>query len=231
MAPGPRVEVRVARLPPLLAEATAAGEHWMCRQERERLAAMRSSKRRDEFLAGHWLARRLAADCFGGSPHDYLLESEASGAPRLRSLRDDSGFNASLSHSGEWIAAALAPFAVGIDVESARKPRDLLALAATAFSPAELEALHGLGERERPGAFYRLWTAREAVGKREGHGLRLEVSRAQCMQACAADVAELLCWSFEGLSLSLAGPPGLQARPDGIPDGARANGYRIVAAA
>ena len=231
MAAGPRVEVRLARLPPLLAEARAAGEHWMSRQERERLAAMRSARRREQFLAGHWLARRLAADCFGGMPTEYLLESGASGAPRLRSLRDDTGCHASLSHSGEWLAAALAPFAVGIDVEASRKPRDLLALAATAFSPAELELLQGLQERERPAAFYRSWTAREAVGKREGHGLRLELSRAQRLQACAAEVAELLCWSFEGISLSLAGPPGLEAQASGIPDGVRANGYRIMAAA
>jgi hypothetical protein len=231
MATGPRIEVRLARLPPLLAEATAAGEDWMSRQERERLAAMRSARRRDEFLAG--TGSRAGSRPTASAARRPPTCSRTKPAARPGCARC------------AMTPASMPRSATPANGSRPRSPPSRLASTwrrrasrATCwrsrpghFRPAELEALHALRDRERPGAFYRLWTAREAVGKREGHGLRLEVSRVQCMQACAADVAELLCWSFEGLSLSLAGPPGLQAQPDGIPDGACATGYRIVAAA
>jgi 4'-phosphopantetheinyl transferase len=224
---GPRAELWVAALPSLLAEAEAAGPGWMSATEHARLGAMRSVKRRRQFLAGHWMIRRLAADSFGGFSADYLLEASDKGAPRLRVPRTGAEHAASISHSGDWIAVALAPFDIGVDIESAGKARDWLSLAAAAFPATEVEALRRIPEQELACAFARQWTVREAVGKREGHGLRLENSRHQLAVACEAERAEVLCWQSGCLSLALAGGPGLLARLSGFPDDARAIGYRI----
>jgi 4'-phosphopantetheinyl transferase len=225
-----RAEARVAALPPLLAEAEAAGQDWLSAQERDRLGAMRSRRRRQQFLAGHWLLRRLAADCLGGVPADYVLEANAAGAPRLRALRDDSTHAASISHSGDWVAVALAPFAIGIDIECRDKPRDWLVLAAACCTAPQVATLRELPEGERASLFHRLWTSKEAVGKRDGQGLRLELARRQSLQACAAGEAEVLCWEFDGLSLALAGNAGVAVRVAGLPGATRASGWRIETA-
>nr|WP_239062753.1 4'-phosphopantetheinyl transferase superfamily protein [Streptomyces sp. SID13031] len=58
---------------------------------------------------------------------------------------------------------------VGIDLED-RYPRDITALAHRWFAPTELAWL--AGQPEELEAFLHLWTAKEAVGKALGTGLR-----------------------------------------------------------
>lgn len=229
MTAGPRADARLAALPSLLAQVQAAGDGWIGTEERARLDAMGSEKRRGEFIAGHWLARSLAAERLGGAPADYLIDTAADGASRI--LGKDLQWAVSLSHSNGWVAAALAPFAIGIDLECPRKARDLLALGAEVFSPSEMAVLHRLPEHERAGAFYRFWTVKEAVGKRAGHGLRPELARRQSAIACATEVADVLCWPFGDGWLALAGARGLSAEVHGLPGDAHPLHFRIDTAA
>ena len=80
----------------------------------------------------------------------------------------------SLARSGDRLALAVtAAGAVGIDLESvadiARVPlNDVL------LSPAETDALARLGKRESEAALADLWTAKEAVLKAAGVGLRVD---------------------------------------------------------
>lgn len=228
-----RAEVRLAALPPLLAEVRAAGRQWLSAEERSRLPAMRSQKRRHEFLAGHWLIRCLAAEVLGGEPADWLLTSSAAGAPSIRSPLHSGGeeIAVSLSHCAGWVAAAIAPFAVGVDVECNSKARDILALAEAVLSPDERELLRGLPESGRAAAFYLRWTLKEAVGKRAGHGLRPELARRQHALACAASEAEVISWQFDGCSLAVAGAAGKSVRVIGVPEGASQGYWRIESAA
>jgi 4'-phosphopantetheinyl transferase len=66
------------------------------------------------------------------------------------------------------IAAAVAPpdAAVGIDIER-HASRDVLGLVQTWFGPNEIAVVEAAG----PEAFYRIWTAREALAKALGSGL------------------------------------------------------------
>jgi 4'-phosphopantetheinyl transferase len=214
---------------PALAAAVPRAELWMSDDERQRHAAISSDQRRGQFLAGHWLLRRLAAQIHGGEPEHWLFSASPDGAPRLHSkLRPaEAPLFASLSHSGEWLAAAIAPFPIGIDLELPAKQRDLLALADAAFSPAERAQLRAMADRDRVSAFYLYWTIKESVGKREGRGLHTRLSRRQTPSACAASEAEVHTWQFAERTLALAGVAGMSVCTQRLGDAAAQRYWRI----
>jgi len=208
---------------------TAENSHdWLSSLELARLSAISTQRRRRQFLAGHWLARDMAAEHCGGSFASWDVVSADGGAPHLK-LLDCSlpAVSLSLSHSGDWVAAAIATYPVGIDLECPSKPRDLLALADMTFSPEERAELRELSENGRASAFYLYWTLKEATGKREGHGLRPELARRQRPVACAANEAEVVSWQFADCSLALAGETGMSVRTTGLPEAAFSRYWRI----
>jgi 4'-phosphopantetheinyl transferase len=219
--------MRVSRMP----QATQNQCDWLNTVEQRRLDAISVPKRRQQFLAGHWLAREMAAEVWGGSPQSWNINNSSTGAPQLVSRDFDfTAAHLSLSHSGDWVVAAIAAFPIGIDLECAAKPRNLLALADAVFSEEERADLRCLPDTERAAAFYLYWTLKEASGKREGHGLRADRARKQRPVECAAEQAELLSWQFFDCALALAGIHGLPVHVDGIPDGARQRHWRIESA-
>jgi 4'-phosphopantetheinyl transferase len=116
----------------------------------------------------------LAARC--GLPPDALdidrtcehCGHPAHGRPRLVG-QPELHFN--LSHSEPVAAVALAHVPVGVDVEVLRPRRALDRLAARLLPPDELECYAGRSPEEQLRAFYRCWTAREAVAKARGTGV------------------------------------------------------------
>lgn len=110
-------------------------------EDRERLARLRQSTRRQEFavsraLRGH--ARQVARQ------------------PASESL----------SHSGGYAAfAQVHPHLhIGVDLELHR-PRDVLSIARTTFSESDEHALQNVAPAERERLFYAMWTVKEALAK------------------------------------------------------------------
>jgi phosphopantetheinyl transferase len=101
---------------------------------------------------------------------DWTMAADDNGKPYLRDERGALGPAISLSHGGGMVAAAVGPpgLRIGVDVEP-HKARDVMALAAKAFGPAEKQQVAEGGAA----AFYKLWTLREAMGKATGQGLSL----------------------------------------------------------
>jgi len=154
------------------ADAVDGNTHdWLSDDETHRLQAMTSTTRRRSFLAGHWRARELAGDWLQVDPRRIALHRHDDGRPQLVVDGAASPLSLSLSHSGDWLAIALATVPVGIDVELPRRQRDLRALARFTFSPEEVASLDGLQDDAYSVAFHRLWTLKEARGKRLGEGL------------------------------------------------------------
>ncbi|TCC54013.1 4'-phosphopantetheinyl transferase superfamily protein [Kribbella capetownensis] len=80
------------------------------------------------------------------------------------------GLAVSLSHSRDLVVvAASVSGPLGVDVEDIH-PREVTALAQRWFDPAELQWMSG--QPDYLIAFLHLWTAKEAVGKALGRGLR-----------------------------------------------------------
>ncbi|ALK31382.1 4'-phosphopantetheinyl transferase family protein [Burkholderia plantarii] len=77
-----------------------------------------------------------------------------------------------VSHSGDhaliaWSAATR----VGVDIEAARSSLDWASLGPSVFAPADEAAVHGHAPQARRDAFFRVWTAKEALLKVLGVGI------------------------------------------------------------
>jgi 4'-phosphopantetheinyl transferase len=77
-----------------------------------------------------------------------------------------------LSHSGQLgLVACARGREIGVDIEQRRPVRDLLALARTAFSPAEYAAFSALPPPDQLHAFFSCWSRKEAFIKATGEGI------------------------------------------------------------
>ena len=215
MASGHAGRARLARLEAVADEADANGRHWLTEDEALRLQAMSLPARRRSFLAGHWLVRVLAAEWLGTEPAGIALHRHADGRSSVHFDGVIAPLSLSLSHSGDWLACAIATVPIGIDVELPRRPRDLDALARFAFSPDEVERLQHLPHEQRSAAFHVLWTLKEARGKRSGEGLLpTRSSRVTALPSDAAD-AEAVSWPLHQGALALAVDPGTDITVEG----------------
>lgn len=162
--------VRVFLARPLDGEALEAGfRRFLDDAERARAACYRHAADRARFVTGRVLARGLVARETGVDPASLGFVLSEAGKPALRM---GGGVQFNIAHSGDLVALALAlaPFAVGVDVERIDPSRDVMRLAATICTPAER---HALARHADPaGVFFRYWAAKEAVLKADGLGLR-----------------------------------------------------------
>lgn len=116
------------------------------------------------------LVRRAGSLLLGRAETAVVLTHDREGRPVVRV--DDVGLAVSVSRTaGLVVVAARRAGAVGVDVERIR-PLPALALARRWFPPTELARLGDRPEAGRTVDFLRLWTAKEAVGKALGRGLR-----------------------------------------------------------
>jgi 4'-phosphopantetheinyl transferase len=113
---------------------------------------------------------------YAGVPLAKLtLTVDAHGKPRLVAPTSPS-FN--LSHCGDVVLLAIGRgIELGVDVEALRQRPRALQLAQRYFTADEAAALAALPEDGRLQAFYRLWTAKEAVLKALGRGLSFGLHR------------------------------------------------------
>lgn len=133
--------------------------------ERRRLAGIADEPSRLRFIAARLLARRLLRHCDPDRP-DWELAAE--GAPQVL---NQPRWHLSLSHSGDWVAAAVGSQAIGIDIEHSLRPRRYLAIARHYFHASEADALEQGPEQQRLRRFLYQWTAREAYLKALGTGI------------------------------------------------------------
>jgi 4'-phosphopantetheinyl transferase len=135
----------------------------------ERVRAERMlGKARPRFVRSRELLRRLIAAYAGFVPEAVDLRIGDEGKPRLAS----NAIRFSLAHSGSaWIAAFAADREVGVDVERLDRNVDRERVAARIFAPRELETVRRLQGEAKTLAFFRCWTAREAIVKARGEGM------------------------------------------------------------
>lgn len=106
----------------------------------------KSEKRFIQYTAGRWLVKSAAAERFGLTDTEIVIENDK---PKFKS----GGINFSISHSGNFVAAAFDAAECGLDIEEI-KPRDFAAL-------GERYGREFRGARE----FYKFWTEYEAAIK------------------------------------------------------------------
>jgi 4'-phosphopantetheinyl transferase len=171
--------------------------------EDERTRAGRFKFERDarRFVVTRSALRAVLGGYLRVAPRTLAFSYGAHGKPALEGGHAALDFN--VSHSGEMaVVAAGWRRAVGVDVEQWRPLPDLAAIAARVFAPVELTTLGALTEGERPEAFFRCWTRKEAFIKATGLGL------AQPLDSFVVSLAAGEPARF----LDIAGDPGALAR-------------------
>jgi len=139
-------------------------------EERERAERAATPAVRRRFVRGRELLRSILASYTGSAPRDLVLGRTPDGKPFVEGRPGDVRFN--LTHTGDvWAVAVAAGREVGIDVERADRRVDVSAVSRRLFARTEAEAIAALPEGNRRTAFFRCWTAREAVVKACGTGM------------------------------------------------------------
>lgn len=126
-------------------------------------------QRRKKWLLGRWAAKRLLAEATGAAPARLAVLNEPSGAPYAELDGTRVPLCLSISHRGDLGLAALAAaprVPLGADLETI-EPRDP-ALARQFFTDAEIAAA------TTDLLVARTWSAKEAVLKALGVGLRVD---------------------------------------------------------
>ncbi len=146
----------------------AIAETFLGPWERERAARFHFDRDRDIYVLAHAIWRIVLCDCLGLEPASVPLESLPSGQPHLPGTQ----WSTSLSHSGRWVAVAVAQaVTVGVDIEQFPSRADLSALTTAICTPAEAADIEKLPPPDRDLELLRLWTRKEALLKGFGIGL------------------------------------------------------------
>lgn len=147
--------VRAARL--LSAEEVARAERY------------RFDRHRARFILGRAGLREIIAGYAGRAPADLRLGAETTGRPFLI---DGGGLVFSYSKAGALAVLAVSRDGrIGVDIEEVTEKPDLPLIVEDQYSPGERLQLGRLPEDQRLEAFYRGWTAKEALVKATGEGL------------------------------------------------------------
>ena len=201
------VHLSVGCVSQLAQESRERGLGWLATEEHGRLARLSASSRRDQFIAGRWLARRVLAAVHGGEPSAWVLSAPDTGPPTVRGPAPGPVY-LSISHSGDKVACAVGASPVGVDLEVPRRTRDFLALANAMCSPEERERLHAAEPARREAMFHECWTLKEAWLKSRGEDM--SPSRlAQIDTVPASAGAQARLWQGDGTTLALVAQPEL----------------------
>jgi 4'-phosphopantetheinyl transferase len=188
------VRLQVARVEHILADLPNALDTWLSESEQTRLQRLKVANRRQQFLSGHWLVRSLLSKQFGKPASDWQLIERTNLPPAVLGFED---LQTSISHSGDWIAAAISNSAIGIDLEQRRARDGLLRfqhlLLAQDEAPDSLD-LDQLLQR---------WVAKEAWIKRQ-HGSALPEQLAELkLMPAAPETASVQIYSSAAFHLAL----------------------------
>jgi Phosphopantetheinyl transferase len=180
------------------------GEHWadldvLDATERERHARFLRAADRDRYQAAHVGARLLLGHYLGVPPGELRFSRRCRhcgaghGKPVVEYPATKLDF--SLTHSGAWVALAVAAAPVGVDVQETTDGTDVAALSATVLSETELRWWRAQpADRARQG-FFGYWARKEALLKATGHGLAVPMNSISLSPP--DEPARLLDWSAE----------------------------------
>lgn len=163
---GPAVRVVAAG-----AAEVRLAERLLPAAERAYLLRDRDAARRELRVLVRAALREWLAGLIGVAPADVPLRHAAAG--RLEVAAPEGGWSVGVSVRGRIGVIAMGPAAegeVGIDLERVDPTFTLAGLGAPAVTAAERARLDVLSAAERRGAFFRLWTRKEAVAKALGLG-------------------------------------------------------------
>jgi 4'-phosphopantetheinyl transferase len=148
---------------------------WLTESEIKRFQRFQFDRHRKQLLLGRVLMR-VALSSYDRSiaPASWNFTHNDYGKPAISEEQNSASLYFNLSHSAEKVVLAVSRFKdIGVDVECARKPRRIAAIAQRYFSDKEAGQLLILAKDRQQSRFYDLWTLKEAYIKACGMGLAI----------------------------------------------------------
>ena len=143
----------------------------LSKNECERASRLRAPGLESRFIVCRATLRLILARTLEHRPEQFEFTYSALGKPGLKDFEED-GVYFNVTHSqGAAKIAITASGPLGIDLEHIRPDFATTDIAERFFSPAERAALRQVAEDERPAAFFRCWTRKEAFVKAIGTGI------------------------------------------------------------
>jgi 4'-phosphopantetheinyl transferase len=143
-------------------------------EERARASRFIRARERRRFVRCRSALREILGRLLDEPPDALRFRTAAVGKPELDHTPDEyrPALRFNVSHSAELgLIAVCRGREVGVDLERVRTITEAGRIVASFFSPSELAEFQEIPEAERPLAFHRGWTRKEAVLKGFGMGL------------------------------------------------------------
>ncbi|MEM7416265.1 MAG: 4'-phosphopantetheinyl transferase superfamily protein [Gemmatimonadota bacterium] len=141
--------------------------------DHRRAASINDPEAARRLLARRAAVKAVAAEALSEDPGDFRIVRAPGGKPVIVS-KTSKAPALSVAHAGRLLSVAVSTaVSIGVDVERVRPVHRARQIARKWFDAREAQELEGVDEHARTDAFFRMWTAKEALAKRHGAGLRL----------------------------------------------------------
>lgn len=156
---------------------------WLNSAEQMRYNALKTDKRRRDWLLGRWTAKQLIADTTGPLPlHEIEIANRDTGEPTF-TVQGNAGMGQlTISHShGHAFCALLCDdcAALGADMELIEPRRPVFV--ADYFTDAEKERVAAVAPESQPAVITAVWSAKEAALKAAHTGLSVDTRSVSCL--------------------------------------------------
>jgi len=169
---------------------------YLSEEERNCASKFKFDKDRNLYLLSHCALRLVLSVYIDCSPAGILIERSCLGKPLLSSRQNQNDIRFNMSHSGRFIAIAIAKSKeVGIDIECIKDIPEAAGIVYALFDEEEALVLERTPLTRQGEVFLSLWTRKEAYLKATGAGLfamkRSLVDRMQNVQRYTITELEL----------------------------------------
>ncbi|WP_349409524.1 4'-phosphopantetheinyl transferase family protein [Pseudalkalibacillus sp. SCS-8] len=139
------------------------------KDKNKRINKFMNRKDKIRSLIGDTLIRCLISKHLNIPNKAINFEVNEYGKPSLKAWNQ---FHFNISHSGDWVVAAIDNKPIGIDVETMGSI-EYIEIAKSFFSQKEYQWLLSQDDKRRKKCFYKLWTSKESYIKLMGKGLSI----------------------------------------------------------
>ena len=178
--------------------------------ENERAGRFRFERHRRRFIAGRSILREVLGQYVQAKPAALRFTYSNNGKPSLAADSTNAPVHFNLAHSDDLLLIAVTRIGeIGVDVERIRSIKEMDELVARFFSVRETEAFQKVPPDEKPGAFFNLWTRKEALLKATGEGITRSLSLVEVsflpgelarLLAISGDASKAVQWKLRELS-------------------------------